>query len=48
MMQRHSLESALVDLDKPINMPEGVDESAWQRLCVYRKAKIESEMLVTT
>lgn len=46
VMQRHALDSALTDLDKPVNMPEGVEQVAWERLCKYRRAKIDSEMLV--
>lgn len=41
-----SLEAALADLDKPVNMPEGLDASVWQRMCQYRRTKIESENLV--
>lgn len=47
MMQRRALDTALTDLDKPGNMPEGVDDEAWSRLCRYRRQKIESEMLVS-
>lgn len=46
MMQRHNLDIALADLDKHANAPDGVEEGAWDRLCKYRKTKIESEMLV--
>jgi len=45
-MQRHAIEVALTELDKPSNIPEGVDAAAWQRLCQYRRQKIESEQLV--
>lgn len=47
VMQQHVLDSALTDLDKPVNMPEGVGEAAWDRLCKYRRTKIDSEMLVS-
>ncbi|PVD30534.1 hypothetical protein C0Q70_09802 [Pomacea canaliculata] len=40
------LEAALDELDKPANMPEGLDPTVWQRLCNYRRAKIESENMV--
>ena len=46
MMQRHALDNAIAELDKPVNMPEGVEDHAWERLCKYRKTKIESELLV--
>ena len=46
MMQKHVIDSALSDLDKPVNMPDGVEDGAWERLCKYRRAKINSEMLV--
>lgn len=45
-MQKQSLEAALMELDKEANSPEGVEEAAWSRLCRYRRAKIDSEMLV--
>lgn len=47
MLQKHALDSALQELDKQVNVPEGVDEHAWSRLCKYRRNKIESEMLVS-
>ncbi|ELU02415.1 hypothetical protein CAPTEDRAFT_160880 [Capitella teleta] len=40
------LETAMVDLDKDINCPEGLDISVWERMCLYRRQKIESENLV--
>lgn len=41
-----ALEAALDDLDKPSNMPDGLDPSVWHRMCNYRRAKIECENLV--
>ena len=41
-----SLEAALADLDKGSNMPEGVELHVWERMCAYRRQKIESEQLV--
>ncbi|KAL8576297.1 hypothetical protein ACOMHN_006220 [Nucella lapillus] len=41
-----SLEAALGDLDKPVNMPEGLDPAVWHRMCQYRRTKIDSENLV--
>lgn len=36
----------MVDLDKDINCPEGVDLAVWERMCAYRRQKVESENLV--
>lgn len=47
-MQKQSVETALSDLDKLVHTPDGVDEGAWERLCKYRRSKIESEMLVSS
>lgn len=38
--------AALLELDDPINIPEGVDNVVWQRLCNSRKTKFESELRV--
>jgi len=46
LMQRNALDNAITELDKTVNVPEGVDEFAWERLCKYRRTKIESELLV--
>lgn len=43
---KSQLEAAINDLDKISNMPEGIDESVWQRLCAYRREKIENDLLV--
>ena len=43
--QQH-LESALQELDKEANMPEGVDPFVWDRMCLQRRQKIESELMV--
>lgn len=34
---------AMTDLDAPENMPEGLDPFVWKRLCLARRAKVESE-----
>ena len=41
-----AMESALAELDKDSNMPEGLDLPVWERMCAYRRQKIESEQLV--
>nr|XP_039264137.1 cilia- and flagella-associated protein 43-like [Styela clava] len=38
--------NALIELDDPINIPEGLDTIVWQRLCSSRKTKVESELCV--
>ncbi|KAK7108965.1 cilia- and flagella-associated protein 43-like isoform X2 [Littorina saxatilis] len=38
--------AALDDMDKPNNMPDGLDPSVWHRMCQYRRTKMESENLV--
>nr|XP_034327595.1 cilia- and flagella-associated protein 43 isoform X6 [Crassostrea gigas] len=43
---KSQLEAAINDLDKISNMPEGIDESVWQRLCAYRREKIENDLLI--
>lgn len=43
---KSQLEAAINDLDKISNMPEGIEESVWQRLCAYRREKIENDLLV--
>ena len=45
-LAKSSLELALADLDKYSNAPEGCDENVWERMCQYRRQKIESEQLV--
>ncbi|XP_062576681.1 cilia- and flagella-associated protein 43-like isoform X2 [Saccostrea cucullata] len=40
------LDAAIQDLDKISNMPDGVDEAVWQRLCAYRREKIENDLLI--
>lgn len=37
---------AMEELDAPENMPEGMDPSVWQRFCLARRAKVESEQRV--
>jgi hypothetical protein len=36
----------MADLDKDVNCPEGVDLAVWERMCLYRRQKVESENLV--
>ncbi|XP_078310806.1 cilia- and flagella-associated protein 43-like isoform X4 [Crassostrea virginica] len=43
---KSQLEAAIQDLDKISNLPEGVEESVWQRLCAYRREKIENDLLI--
>eukprot|EP00105_Crassostrea_gigas_P045206 XP_019929354.1 PREDICTED: cilia- and flagella-associated protein 43 [Crassostrea gigas] len=43
---KSQLEAAINDLDKISNMPEGIEESVWQRLCAYRREKIENDLLI--
>jgi hypothetical protein len=44
---KSQLDAAIQDLDKITNIPEGVDEAVWQRLCAYRREKIENDLLVS-
>uniref|UniRef100_A0A6Q2ZM02 Cilia- and flagella-associated protein 43 n=1 Tax=Esox lucius TaxID=8010 RepID=A0A6Q2ZM02_ESOLU len=37
---------AMEELDTPENMPEGLDPSIWERFCLARRAKVESEQQV--
>lgn len=39
-------DGAMDDLDKDSNCPEGVEPHIWQRLCMYRRQKVENENLV--
>ncbi|KAL5017485.1 hypothetical protein ScPMuIL_007074 [Solemya velum] len=41
-----AMETAVDDMDKGSNIPEGLDNSVWERFCVYRREKIESEQMV--
>lgn len=34
---------AMEELDAPENMPEGLSLSVWERFCVVRRTKVESE-----
>lgn len=34
---------AMEELDTPENIPEGLDPSIWERFCLARRAKVESE-----
>lgn len=45
---KSSLEAAINDLDKDSNIPEGIDLSVWERLCKFRRVKIENDFLVST
>ncbi|KAL4232016.1 Cilia- and flagella-associated protein 43 [Mactra antiquata] len=40
------MDGAMDDLDKESNCPEGVEPHIWQRLCMYRRQKVENENLV--
>ncbi|XP_028325420.1 cilia- and flagella-associated protein 43 isoform X2 [Gouania willdenowi] len=44
---RSKVLKAIKDLDAPVNMPEGLSPSIWERFCKIRRAKIESEHQVT-
>ena len=44
---RRATENALAELDKESNMPEGIDPGLWQRFCLYRRQKIESDQQVS-
>ncbi|XP_035519235.1 cilia- and flagella-associated protein 43 [Morone saxatilis] len=37
---------AMEELDAPENMPEGLNPSIWERFCVVRRTKVESEQKV--
>ncbi|XP_062851720.1 cilia- and flagella-associated protein 43 [Trichomycterus rosablanca] len=37
---------AMEELDAPENMPEGVDQDVWDRFCLARRIKVESEQQV--
>lgn len=37
---------AMKDLDAPENMPDRLDPVVWERFCLARQAKVESEHLV--
>lgn len=37
---------AMEELDVPQNMPEGLDPAVWERLCLARRKKVESEQKV--
>uniref|UniRef100_UPI003AAA87D7 cilia- and flagella-associated protein 43 n=1 Tax=Centroberyx gerrardi TaxID=166262 RepID=UPI003AAA87D7 len=39
---------AMEELDAPENMPEDLDPSIWERFCLVRRAKVESEQQVKT
>ena len=38
---RVSLETALAELDKTINCPENVEPHVWERMCRYRRQKVQ-------
>ena len=40
------MDTAMDDLDKAVNCPEGVEPQVWERLCMYRRQKVENENLV--
>ena len=37
------LDTAMEELDRESNCPEGVPPQVWQRLCMYRRQKVEYE-----
>lgn len=37
---------AMEELDAPENMPEGLDLVVWERFCMARRTKVESEQKV--
>lgn len=41
-----SLEKAIEELDRPVHMPDGLDEHVWNRLIQARRVKVESEQKV--
>ncbi|ESO90244.1 hypothetical protein LOTGIDRAFT_233795 [Lottia gigantea] len=43
-----AMEQAIEELDRQSNMPENLEVQIWERLCHYRREKIESEQLVKT
>merc|ERR1711971_400726 len=43
---KYQLDHAIAELDKEINIPEGVELPVWQRLCQYRREKIENDLLI--
>ncbi|CAC5420252.1 unnamed protein product [Mytilus coruscus] len=43
---KNNVESAINDLDRDVNNPEGVELSVWERLCKFRRIKIENEFLI--
>ncbi|XP_043407754.1 cilia- and flagella-associated protein 43 isoform X4 [Chelonia mydas] len=40
------LMKAIDEMDDPENMPEGLDPTVWERFCLARRTKVESEQLV--
>ncbi|OPL33005.1 hypothetical protein AM593_00226, partial [Mytilus galloprovincialis] len=43
---KNNVETAINDLDRDVNNPEGVELSVWERLCKFRRIKIENEFLI--
>ncbi|CAH1784594.1 unnamed protein product [Owenia fusiformis] len=41
-----ALESAMAELDKETNAPDGVEMFIWERMCKYRRQKMHSEQMV--
>ena len=44
--QHRAVDTALSELDRPANAPEGSDPGVWDRLCQYRRDKVSYENLV--
>ncbi|XP_047459238.1 cilia- and flagella-associated protein 43 [Mugil cephalus] len=38
--------AAMEDLDAPENMPEGLNQTIWERFCFFRRTKVESEQKI--
>ena len=41
------MDQAMEDLDKDTNCPDGVPPQIWERLCMYRRQKVEYETQVS-
>lgn len=41
------MEAFLEEADKEHNMPEGLEDYIWERMCRYRREKVASELLVS-
>ena len=41
------MDGAMEDMDKETNCPEGVPSHVWERLCMYRRQKVDYETQVS-